>query len=922
MAERYNIRNVAQRQIYDSYMGILRISPNLLNGNQLEDDPTELLNDTSNEKGVILSDSDGNELPITFIPKEFNGKINLQTKVNGDIFASKTIKIKNTLKVNGNLTIYSGIKNTRSLENNSGKLIYPRNTPFDESYFNTKDKYNFYTNSNGHFNKEIPRKQLVEKELLNKSKNWYDTEIDTNKIVSIDGSIVTTSNDGVRTSNEEGEQIPVLYTNDYILGHKEGGNIRKKFPNSNDEIIETSLEWIRIDKLVWDCLREILDGAVRHSDEIALGRYKGLGVKCNESLVDTIFNVYSQTNKGGKKLTDKAPILGTSIPRGLIMYHSMNFNRYMFHCCRQIQRNRKTYGTLTTEPNIWKQLRLYSTSSQQPKISPCVAHTNGFIHSLCKDFVLCNGLTVQFNNFPNLNITNMSLFDFDTNDKGSFIKDPSKLKKLNPEKPKTSLDAIATPSQSDDTTSSTINQSDSSNTKDITLIKLPQLFSLKESAGRFIRGDFRTKSDERYGTTLYSCNYRFPKEDNHYHLMFSSLAGGYLSSGFKKDAQTVTATYHCRDAGETAREKIFNSKSLTNNKTFSYDFINPFYSKTSIGYTKHVKPFSYIDARGGVRDKSFTEHTDFLNYCLKDIWEGGLFHNYTPIPNIGLYIFNAGIFNKITPTTSHQLSDAGIKKYKTYLDKIDQNHYKYQGTLKQIQDNLQNYYYYDGEGVKHKLNGESDNNTKSTPKDNTNDSQKDKLNKRMFMALKMNQAQGFIPISAYGYAQYRTQYSWSVSRRSGWGKKQRQTHTYQRGCIAGYGLVAPQQKKTGENYYNFCVTSIPYENPYKLGVGQPNNFKLSFLDGETSDYNVTDDTPENYYDNNSVTYDFKKSKGLTYSFGGIDYGDKTFTNKTNQTEKNTKIQTEEDTKIKNTKLNVMSGIPSPPFMNLLPLMRI
>jgi hypothetical protein len=36
MAERFNVRNVAQKEIYDSYMGILRISPN-----DGIDDPTE-----------------------------------------------------------------------------------------------------------------------------------------------------------------------------------------------------------------------------------------------------------------------------------------------------------------------------------------------------------------------------------------------------------------------------------------------------------------------------------------------------------------------------------------------------------------------------------------------------------------------------------------------------------------------------------------------------------------------------------------------------------------------------------------------------------------------------------------------------------------------------------------------------------------
>jgi hypothetical protein len=86
MAERYNVRNVAQKEVYDSYMGILRISPIEVNGKDM-DDVTSILNtlvdidgsidkDGTREKNSIitvrLSDSDGNALPITFIPKAFN----------------------------------------------------------------------------------------------------------------------------------------------------------------------------------------------------------------------------------------------------------------------------------------------------------------------------------------------------------------------------------------------------------------------------------------------------------------------------------------------------------------------------------------------------------------------------------------------------------------------------------------------------------------------------------------------------------------------------------------------------------------------------------------------------------------------------------------------------------------------------------
>ena len=67
----FNARNVSQKEIYDSYMGILRISPNKIQGKNV-DDPTPLLNTLVDFKGihegiglnkqvkVTLSDSDGN----------------------------------------------------------------------------------------------------------------------------------------------------------------------------------------------------------------------------------------------------------------------------------------------------------------------------------------------------------------------------------------------------------------------------------------------------------------------------------------------------------------------------------------------------------------------------------------------------------------------------------------------------------------------------------------------------------------------------------------------------------------------------------------------------------------------------------------------------------------------------------------------
>ena len=99
MADRYNVRNVAQKEVYDSYMGILRISPNLVYEVD-EDDATDMLhtladfrneyndeskykdNDSDREIKVQVSDSDGNMLPIYFIPRAFETEVTIRDKGN------------------------------------------------------------------------------------------------------------------------------------------------------------------------------------------------------------------------------------------------------------------------------------------------------------------------------------------------------------------------------------------------------------------------------------------------------------------------------------------------------------------------------------------------------------------------------------------------------------------------------------------------------------------------------------------------------------------------------------------------------------------------------------------------------------------------------------------------------------------------
>ena len=95
--ERYNTRNVAQKEVYDSYMGILRISPISLNDSDI-DDPTQFVNALYDEEKqermkIILSDSDGNVLPVKFSPRAFEQKVTLP--VSNGLSSDTTVDVIN-----------------------------------------------------------------------------------------------------------------------------------------------------------------------------------------------------------------------------------------------------------------------------------------------------------------------------------------------------------------------------------------------------------------------------------------------------------------------------------------------------------------------------------------------------------------------------------------------------------------------------------------------------------------------------------------------------------------------------------------------------------------------------------------------------------------------------------------------------------
>lgn len=850
MADRYNIRNVAQKEIYDSYMGILRISPNENEIGEIIDDPTQFLQKI--DQKVQVSDSDGNKLPLTFIPKQFDDLINIKSYIQGNIYICNKFQSKSTIKVNGELSFFNGINDT-----SSKTLIYPNSSPFEKNYFNNSNPVVI------EYNDVLPpRKNFVQDKLYKMSLVDYNG-IEQSQYVKINDKIIT-------TGNKDNDEVPVLYTHDYILGHYQG--------HANDD--KTNLSWIRIDDAIWTCLDDILKGGIRHTK----GRYKELGASKNNSLVQTLGLKQEDTDTNEKSYEEKAPILGTSIPSGLIVYHAMQFQRYWFHRCRQALIPCQMYENISF--NGMEELKTYNKNE---KITPCSKFTKGFIHSLSKDFLLCNGEKVCFENFPNMNLTNSDFFKIKT----TYVEDPNKdVKILDPVNPKSSLEALANGNEISPNNS----ENESGDKTSSYYIKLPNLFSLNETVGRFIRGDNEISDNDNKNTPLWSYNYRFPKEDKHYHLMFSDVQGGYDPKQIRKNGANQYANiYHCTNTRRGNWQFIqswFYDKVLFTNKTHSYDFPDAFYTNAQLpNHHSTNAPFNVADTTKGTGyAKNYEKDEQFLKYCLGGVWEDNRFYdNYTPIPNVGLMLFNAGIYNKITPTSFNALTSANLIKYGQTLKQANgeaDNPYKYQGTLKIIEDNLDTFYYVDAQKNKHYLNQANQ---------TENGESKINLDRRMMMAIKMNQAEGNIPISYVGNAQYTNYYAFSIKRRdSGLEKKKRVTKEYTRSNIAGYKLMSPKGSNDNDSY--FCMTSIPYQNPQYLGYGDITKCKIEFPalheKQEIKQLDTSLMSDDELWANKSVTVDLSQlNVGNTINFN------------------------------KKPRL-IKSKIPSPNFLNLIPLIKI
>ena len=131
--------------------------------------------------------------------------------------------------------------------------------------------------------------------------SWYN---DTSKVKEVEK--VKVGGQYVTQTNNNGEEVPILYTHDYILGTSDTGTSNTKPSLDENTHVKklngncTQLSWERIDKLIW----ENLDKYLNYRDDIDNGDEVGLANR---------FNDISIFDKGTTYQADSSRVLSIEI---------------------------------------------------------------------------------------------------------------------------------------------------------------------------------------------------------------------------------------------------------------------------------------------------------------------------------------------------------------------------------------------------------------------------------------------------------------------------------------------------------------------------------------------------------------------------------------------------------------------------------
>ena len=694
----FNARNVSQKEIYDSYMGILRISPNKIQGKNV-DDPTPLLNTLVDFKGihegiglnkqvkVTLSDSDGNQLPIKFIPKvfttqvminEFNATekrpiINIATEVQGYSYVSNKLTVRSTLLLSNptqkksQLNFILGCSQSDNVIECDEILSYPIEAPNDDSFFNNKNKFNL-------FDYRITDKSRAEQMEENLA-NWTREEYANAKLLYSDHH-VKINGEFVDTINNHNQYVPILYNKDYVLGTYEGHTVNKRNDNwisdigTENAVIKngkhTRLSWVRFDNLIWQSLEEILQGKVRHTN----GRYNGLGISANDDICETLFGgSYSDKIEDLRKT---APILGQGVQDGIVSYTAMPLKRYWFHRCRQVVSNMEYWQNLVEKSENRKNWQWYNDGgsswgnySQQTGWTIKYnkkqlenlqsAFTDGYIsaasdavvapqHALSRHFIICDGGEINFVNYPNISLKNHNIFSVKTKGMKAIINDATGLFDVIETQRRKSVHAF--------------------------IKSTPELYVFNERYPRFIRAlnwkvnnDWETVDDlknpnptsmtsypdisnSQNDTTAYihtSTVEEFPHETTGWNDKYSRDAFGNLGIDVPKNIN------------ECKLHK-YSFEFLTDTIPHTHKMFSGIeggrgdqdYSKKEIEYTFRAAGQATHNSEAclwaNLCNPFALRTVEWLSYSFDD--NKLFFDNYTPVPNAGMLVFNSENFNQ------------------------------------------------------------------------------------------------------------------------------------------------------------------------------------------------------------------------------------------------------------------------------------
>ncbi len=344
-----NLRKIGSFEIPDSYMGILRISPNEING-KITDDPTEIL-----KRGelVALSDSAGNNLSINFQCKEVKIStvdgteipINLPSQqYNGDLYISNFLKLKSSLIIGK-----GGLRFNEKFNSGEVSTSYNILAPIDTSYF--------WYNIKGEDGKIGLNK--LSSDLI----GTHDEEISK---LSIDNPIFTNTENEKYWININGEyqfmakensKVPKLKKCDYILGSKYNPD------NKNS----TKIEFLNLQNLIHEYIKKYLSGIQRDNKH----RYFELhGLSDPNRLARDLFG----DDVAIEELEETAPIIGIPVQSGTIHYNAIPPHRYFFHLSRRESTN-----------NIIKD------GAPSDLINKAIPNTGGPMDTLCTQYILCDG---------------------------------------------------------------------------------------------------------------------------------------------------------------------------------------------------------------------------------------------------------------------------------------------------------------------------------------------------------------------------------------------------------------------------------------------------------------------------------------------------------------------------------------------------